>query len=63
MVEVTGNLWDYPAVRRKLNLPRALLPRQTGGVHRVKTKVLARKAKHRVPEALRHAPSNSDDSD
>lgn len=31
-------------------LPRAPLPKQTGGAHRVKTKVLARKAKHKKKE-------------
>jgi hypothetical protein len=34
----------------KPKLPRAALPRQTGGVHRVKTKALPRKAKHKKKE-------------
>ena len=31
----------------KRRLPRAPLPRQTGGVHKVKTKVKHRKRKHK----------------
>lgn len=31
----------------KPKLPRAPLPKQTGGAHRLKTKVLDRKAKHK----------------
>lgn len=33
--------------RKKLNLPRVPLPRQTGGVHKVKTKVKHRDRKHK----------------
>lgn len=33
--------------RKKLNLPRVPLPRQRGGSHKVKTKVLDRKRKHK----------------
>lgn len=36
---------------KKLRLPRAPLTRQTGGAHKVKTKALHRKRKHKgVPE-------------
>ena len=34
-------------------LPRAPLPRQTGGAHKVLTKVLPRKAKHKKREEER----------
>ena len=33
--------------KRTLNLPRAPLPRQTGGVHRTRKNELDRKVKHR----------------
>lgn len=33
--------------KKKLNLPRAPLPKQTGGAHRDRTKEPARKAKHK----------------
>jgi hypothetical protein len=33
--------------REKLKLPRAPLPRKTGGAHKRKNKVLPRKAKHK----------------
>lgn len=36
-----------PSKRSKPRLPRAPLPRQTGGAHKVKTKVLHRKRKHK----------------
>ena len=35
--------------KKKLNLPRAPLPKQIGGVHKVKTKIKLRKAKHKKP--------------
>jgi len=34
----------------KRKLPRAPLPRQTGGPHKLKTKILFRKAKHKKRE-------------
>lgn len=33
--------------KKDLNLPRAPLPKQTGGAHRTKKKVLERKRKHK----------------
>jgi hypothetical protein len=38
-------------IRRKPRLPRAPLPRQTGGVHEDKSKRPFRKMKHRKPMA------------
>lgn len=35
---------------KKLKLPRAPLPKQTGGAHRRKNKVLDRKKKHKKAE-------------
>jgi hypothetical protein len=43
-----------PTTRKKPALPRAPLPRQTGGLHEDKTKRPVRKQKHRRP------PSNDD---
>jgi hypothetical protein len=37
------------------SLPRAPLPRQTGGAHKVKTKVLPRKAKHKRRDETGHS--------
>ncbi len=40
-----------PAATKKPALPRAPLPRQTGGLHEDKTKRPVRKQKHRRPPA------------
>ncbi len=40
-----------PSRKRALKLPRAPLPRQTGGRHEDKTKRPLRKQKHRTPPA------------
>ena len=44
-----GAEWECEVNHKKvkLNLPRAPLPRQKGGAHRVATKQLLRKVKHR----------------
>lgn len=34
-------------MERKPKLPRAPLPKQTGGAHKVKTRTIPRKAKHK----------------
>jgi len=39
-----------PAARIIAMLPRVPLPRQTGGMHKVKTKTLHRKRKHKKAE-------------
>lgn len=36
-----------PRRKRKPNLPRAPLPRQTGGIHRTRKNELDRKVKHK----------------
>lgn len=42
--------WIMSRSRRRLKLPRAPLPKQKGGAHKLKTKVLDRKRKHKGKE-------------